>query len=127
MATPEERLKILRMLEEGKITADQAVKLMDALGPSPRAAVDHTQAHAARKTTRWFRVRVTEMATGKVLVDVRLPVTLVSAGAKLGAHFSPDVTGLDMETIMKLIHSGASGRVFEAEQRQNEKVEVFIE
>jgi len=34
----EERMMILRMLQEGKITADEAARLLDALGGQPRAA-----------------------------------------------------------------------------------------
>jgi hypothetical protein len=127
MPTHEERLKILRLLEEGKITADQAVKLMEAVGPSPKEPAEPGHAPYTRRNPRWFRIHVSEVRSGKVLVDVRLPLTLVSAGVKLGAHFSPDVTGLDMDEIMKLIHSGAIGRVFEAEQAQNERVEIYIE
>lgn len=130
MSTHEERLKILRMVEAGQITAEQAVKLMDALGRS--SVTDSEKRNSAspvegRRTSRWFRIRVTDMQTGKIRVDVRLPITLVSAGAKIGARFSPDVTGLNMDEMMELIQSGTTGRVFEVEQPQNEKVEIFIE
>ena len=134
MATSEERLKILKMIQEGKISAEEGVKLMEALEASGR--VDQ-QAQAGRaasaqpagsKGGRWFHVRVTDTNTGKTRVDVRLPVNLVNAGVKMGARFSPEVQGLDMEQLMQYIQSGETGQIVDVyDDEDGEHVEVFIE
>jgi len=59
---------------------------------------------------RWLRVRVTDTATGKTRVNVRLPVTLLNAGAKMGARFSPELGQEQMDEIMNAIKAGEIGR-----------------
>jgi len=137
MATSEERLKILKMIQEGKITAEEGVKLMEALESaerlnqqaSPGAVRTAGPAQAAGgKGGRWFHVRVTDTNTGKVRVNVRLPVNLVNAGVKMGARFSPEVQGLDMEQLMQYINSGETGQIVDVyDDEDGEHVEVFIE
>lgn len=97
MATEEERMKILKMIQEGKISAEQGVQLLEALDEGTRRAARSRSAPGAPppppppsgRGTRWFRVLVTDTNTGKNRVNVRLPIGLVSAGIKMGARFAP--------------------------------------
>ncbi|MCJ7622507.1 MAG: hypothetical protein MUO76_03315, partial [Anaerolineaceae bacterium] len=128
----EERLKILKLVQEKKITAREGVDLLDALGEDRRKISGKDEKRdirrAGRRGARWFRVRVTDQITGKILVDIRLPVNVVKAGSKLGARFSPELTGLDMKQLLEYVESGASGRIFElTHDTDHELVEVFIE
>lgn len=130
MATSEERIKILQMVQEGKITADQAAELLQVLedrGASPKAAPAPTVA-APGRAARWFRVRVTDTDTGKVRVNVRMPVGMLNAGMKLGMRFTPEVEGLDPEVLSQLIQSGEIGQIVDVvDEQDGEHVEVFIE
>ena len=131
MATSEERLRILHMIQEGKISADEGMKLLEALGQQnarpaaqARPAQDKTAPHGAR----WFRVRVTDTNSGKVRVNIRLPVSVVTTGFKLGARFSPEVEGMDMNQLMEAIHSGEMGQIVDVlDDKDGEHVEVFLE
>lgn len=132
MATSEERLRILRMIQEGKITAEEGIQLMDALEYSSQVsqpAVSEPPAGMPGKgAARWLRVRVTDTNTGKVRVNVRLPLNVVSAGLKMGAKFSPEVQGLDMEQLMTFVRSGETGQVVDVyDDEDGEHVEVFVE
>jgi hypothetical protein len=129
MVTSEERLKILKMVQEGKISAEEGINLMDALRDSTRPGEKKsTESKSGRKTARWFRVRVTDQVTGKIKVDIRLPVNVVKAGSKLGARFSPEMSGLDMNQVMQHVDSGTTGRIFDlTHDSDQELVEVFIE
>ncbi len=123
MSTSEERLKILRMVQEGKISAEEGIQLIETLDDSS-APVQPTP----RGGARWLRVRVTDTNTGKVRVNVRLPLTVVSAGLKMGAKFSPEVEGLDIEQLMTLVRSGETGQVVDVlDVEDGERVEVFVE
>ncbi len=129
MATVEERLKILRMIQDGKITAEEGAQLLSSL-ESRQAAGAETQraANAARGPSRWFRVRVTDTDTGKTHVNLRLPVSLLHAGIKMGARFSPEVEGLDVNQLIETINSGEVGKVVDVfDDEDGEHVEVFIE
>jgi hypothetical protein len=133
MTSPEERIKILSMLQDGVINADQAAKLLEALGstsfepkspPSP-ASVERT---GGGRPGKFFRVRVTDTDTGKTRVNVRLPVGLVGAGLKMGMKFSPEIEGIDPNIINEFLESGEIGQIVDVfDEEDGERVEVFIE
>jgi hypothetical protein len=132
MATSEERIKVLRMIQEGKVTASEGLKLLEALeegkkNPQGRSAVPE-KAIVQGPGARWFRVRVTDTNTGRVRVNIRLPITVVTTGFKLGARFSPEVEGLDMTMLMDSIRSGETGQIVDVyDEQDGEHVEVFLE
>ncbi len=133
MATVEERTKILKMIQEGKISAEQGVQLLDALDAGaqqrkPGIPTPPAPPAGAGRGSHWFRVLVTDTNTGKTRVNVRLPVGLVSAGMKMGARFSPQVEGLDPEQLMEFLNSGETGKIIDVvDEEDGEHVEVFIE
>jgi hypothetical protein len=129
MATAEERLKILRMIQDGKITAEEGAQLLSSLESGQAAGAETRRAaNAARGPSRWFRVRVTDTDTGKTHVNLRLPVSLLHAGIKMGARFSPEVEGLDVNQLIETINSGAVGKVVDVfDDEDGEHVEIFIE
>jgi hypothetical protein len=130
MVTSEERMKILKMIQEGTITAEQGMQLLESL-QEPKKSADTTfqpGPSGSGRVPRWFRVCVTDTTTGKVRVNVRLPVNVITAGAKMGARFSPEVQGLDMEELMNLIRSGEIGKIVDVyDDKDSEHVEVFLE
>jgi hypothetical protein len=129
MASSEERLKILKMIQEGKITAEEGMHLIDALDENPPAPEPASSPTGTRGTGgKWLRVMVTDTNTGKMRVNVRLPIAVVSAGMKMGAKFSPEVEGLDMTQLMGYIRSGETGKIVDVyDDQDGEHVEVYIE
>lgn len=127
MATTEERLKILKMIEEGKINAEDGAKLLAALA-EPRKAVTPPPINLGGTEARWFRVRVTDRNTGKPKVHVNIPVGLVNVGLRMGARFAPGVDQSQMQMVMEALKSGATGKVLEAtDEETGELVEIFVE
>jgi hypothetical protein len=128
-------MKILKMIQEGKISAEQGVQLLEALDEGARRAARSRSAPGAPpppapggRGTRWFRVQVTDTNTGKTRVNVRLPIGLVSAGLKMGARFAPQVEGLDAQELMQHLNSGETGKIVDVyDEEDGEHVEVFIE
>lgn len=126
MATTEERLQILKMIEEGKISAPEGAELLRALdkgskGPSPEPLKGASAA-------RWFRVRVTDMNTGRNKVNVNIPMGLVNVGIKMGARFAPGLESEQMEAIAEALRSGMVGKIVEAtDEEDGERVEIFVE
>ena len=123
----EERARILQMVSENKIDAQEAARLLSALSntsPGAESRVETVQAGQAK----WFRVRVTDMATGRTKVNVNLPLSLVKVGLRVGARFSPEVEDLDWDELMVAIQEGAAGKLVEVEDMEDgEKVEVYVE
>ncbi len=128
MATPEERMQILKMIEGKQITAEEGAKLLAALGEK-----DHNQSSTPKPSPatsgKWFRVRVTDLRTGRRKVNVNIPLGLVDVGLKMGAKFAPaGLEGFDVNQIMAAIKSGSEGKVVDVEDEEDgEHVEVFIE
>lgn len=123
MVTSEERMKILKMIEDGKITAEEGARLLAALSEKgqPRKS-------PPAGAGRWLRIRVTDVKTGKPRVNVQLPLSLVDAGLKIGAHFAPEVAGLDMNTIMEALRNEVSGKIIDVvDEEDGEHVEIMIE
>ena len=132
MTGNEERTRILKMIEEGKITAAEAAQLIEALDTQAQSNQAPTSTvsddGSAKKVGRWFHVRVKDLASGKVRVNVRLPLSLISTGIKIGAKFSPEVEKLDADQLMDFIKSGEIGPIADIEDVEDgEHVEVFIE
>jgi hypothetical protein len=130
MVTSEERMKILKMIQEGTLTAEQGMQLLESLQEPKKSADTAFQPNSSvpGRGPRWFRVCVTDTNTGKVRVNVRLPVNVITAGAKMGARFSPEVQGLDMEELMNLIRSGEIGKIVDVfDEKDGEHVEVYLE
>ena len=124
MATTEERMQILKMIQEGKIGADEGAKLLSALGDRKSTSRAATTPPAAR----WFRVRVTDLATGKNKVNVNIPMSLVNVGIKMGARFIPKDVDVDLEETIEQIRNGAQGKMIDAiNEEDGERVEIFIE
>jgi polyhydroxyalkanoate synthesis regulator phasin len=123
MATTEERMKILKMVEEGTITAEEAARLLTALARSDRRRPSGSQDEA-----RWLRVRVTDMESGKQSVNITLPMSLVNVGLRMGARFVPEMDGLQMEEIAQAVREGATGKIIDIDDLdEGQHVEVYLD
>ncbi|MCS6846416.1 MAG: hypothetical protein RMN52_01720 [Anaerolineae bacterium] len=135
MATTEERMKILKMVEEGKVSPEDGAKLLAALsesagnkaGSSAGASSGYANIRSAGGA-RWLRIRVTDIATGKQKVSVNLPIGLVSVGAKIAAKFAPEAESLEINQIVEAIKSGAQGKIIDVlDDEDGEHVEIYVE
>ncbi len=125
MATTEERLKILQMIQDGKVTAEDGAKLLAAL--SSGVAAGRTPARVP--DARYFRVRVTDSFSGKTKVSVNLPMSLVEAGLSIASNFIPEnVSEFDPAKITEAIRAGMTGKIVDVlDEEDGEHVEIFIE
>ena len=126
MASSEERMKILKMIEEGKLSAEEGTKLLAALsGPRPPVP---PRAPGMPGAPRWLRIRVTDVRTGRSKASVQIPLALVDAGMKIGAHYAPEVEGVNMSNVMEAIRSGVTGKIIDVtDEEDGEHVEIYVE
>jgi hypothetical protein len=123
MATTEERIKILKMIDDGKITAEEGAKLLAALSESRKSTRKPSLRGAAG--ARWLRVRVTDMATGKSKATVNLPLGLVDAGLNIASQYAP---GIAFDELIEAINAGAEGKIIDVvDEEDGEHVEIFID
>jgi hypothetical protein len=86
----EDRKRILAMLGEGKITADEAERLLDAMGRTPGAEPSTTRP-GSNGAPKYFRVVVdaNDAKDGPAKVNVRIPMQLLRAGVRLSSMIPP--------------------------------------
>lgn len=118
-------MKILKMIEEGKLSAEEGTKLLSALSvkrPLP------PRAPGMPGGAKWLRIRVTDTRSGRSKASVQIPLALVDAGLKIGAHFAPEVEGVDMSNVMEALRSGVTGKIIDVtDDEDGEHVEIYIE
>ena len=129
MATTEERMRILKMIDEGKITAEDGAKLLSALSDSRnRSTAMSPGAGRMPGNARWLRVKVTDVRSGRAKATVQIPISLMEAGMKIGAHFAPEVDGVDMDQLMDALKSGTMGKIVDViDEEDGEHVEIYVE
>jgi len=111
-----EREQILKMLEEGKITAEEAMKLLDT--------VEHQGAAQPPRKSKFIRISISGDDGEKV--NVNLPVGLAKLALRVASNFEPRVKDLDIDSIIDEVESGVEGRLVEIADGEN-KVEIVIE
>jgi hypothetical protein len=121
MTTSEERIKILQMIQDGKISAEDGAKLLSALNESGSGK----RLVGRPVDSRTIRIRVTDQFTGKTKVSVNLPMGLVDAGLNIASTFVPDMR---LEDISAAIRDGLTGKIIDVmDEEDGEHVEIFIE
>jgi hypothetical protein len=130
VATETEKLKILQMIQSGKITTDQGIELLNACSTSEVNTAELNAASSGGRTpsAHWVRVIVTDMTSGKRRVNVRMPAGLVNTGTKFGARLSIDRQNLDPAILRESIRSGKIGKILDvADDDEQERVEIYLE
>jgi hypothetical protein len=82
----EERKKVLEMLAAGKITADEAERLLDKLAgnaSNATASAETPSASAASGSAKPKYLRIVVDQPGREQVNVRVPLSLVRSGRSL--------------------------------------------
>jgi hypothetical protein len=89
----EHRRRILQMLSECKINADQAERLIAALEREPAAAAGPDAPSRPRNAPKYLRVVVDtddhRHGDGPTKVNIRVPMQLLRAGVRLSALIPP--------------------------------------
>ena len=141
--TENERLRILQLLEQKRITAAEAADLLAALDDRGRDSerrvergrwVRHERGRWIREEIgpppsrgRWFRVRVTDQRTGRVRSNVSVPIGMVGFGLGFARRFRrmPGVEHVD--DLFEALRSGRRGVIFDVANENAERVEIFID
>lgn len=124
MTTSDERLKILKMIDEGKISAEEGSKLLAALSES-RQPGRKPSVRSTPMAGRWLRVRVTDMHSGKAKATVNLPLRLVDAGLNIASQYAP---GVAFDELIEAVNAGAEGKIIDVvDEEDGEHIEIYIE
>ena len=124
----EDVLRVLKMIEEGKIDAEKGAQLIEALNGKNEGSNLEKKPTATDET--FFRVRVDSKTGDKV--NVNIPLKLIkSVIGSFGGKFPIKAQGyegaIDMEIIKHALDNDITGRIVDVESANGDKVEVYIE
>jgi hypothetical protein len=129
-----DRLRILELLEQQKITAAEAAELLAALGDRGRDVRRRERYKwlaedlaPATDRARWFRVRVTDQRSGQMRTNVSVPIGMVGFGLGFARRFRniPGVAHVD--DLFEAVRNGRRGTIFDVSNEGGERVEIFID
>lgn len=101
MSTNNERIRILTLVQNGQMELQEATKLLYEM-ESNNPTLEPNYAAAEQKSNRVLRILKKDMHTGKINMDLSIPVNLLEAGRRIGARYSPELVGLTKDEIREL-------------------------
>ena len=133
----DEKLRILQMVEEGKLTAEQAVKLMSALEESaPAERFEDTLEPSAGRGSDAYEdkmLRVIVDSTQGDKVNVQLPVKIIRQVLKVTGKLpikGEDLKDIDLEaltaSILECLDNETLGDIVTVDAADGSTVRVFI-
>jgi len=120
-----EKLSILKMIEEGRVTAEEGLRLLEALDTPRRGP--------ARPAARRLRVRVSELGTGRTRAQVNIPLDLVDLGLRWAARsvnrrIRIGEIEIDPKRLSAAVRRGDVGRLLDyTDDDENARVEIILE
>ncbi|HLS52681.1 MAG TPA: hypothetical protein VK031_01795 [Tissierellaceae bacterium] len=119
-----EKLQILNMVSEGKISAEEGMELLSALDEPKQDGRD-------RQKRRSLRVKI-HGPSEDAKVNATIPISLIRLGFKLASKLSPEfreagLAEIDLEEIIEAIDDGAVGTIVEVDADDGTKIEVIAE
>jgi len=117
----DERDRVLKMLEDKKITAEEAAKLLDAINRS----------EGGGRRNRFLKVRVYDRGSDRAKVNVTLPIGLV----RWGMNFIPEEARakieeqeIDLKMVTEALEKGITGKIVDVnDDEKGHHVEVWLE
>ena len=127
----EEKKRIINMVAEGKISAEEAARLLEALNPKL------VNSRMGRK----LHILITQEGSEKPKLNLSIPVKLVQIGVKFipknanfDAHLEStnfDFSSINWKEIMDMVSSGEVGDLFNMEVEEDDKppttIRIYVE
>lgn len=123
----EERMQVLEMVEEGKLSTEEALELLDAL-----EVYYQEEDVPPKKDAKWLKVLVKTM-DDKPKVNVKIPISFVNVGLKLAQKFDPKMKEAGLEDInfkeiVEAVKNGAEGKLVDVvDEEKQTRVKVYVE
>jgi len=111
--------KILALVAEGKLTAQEADEILAAM--ATREADKPSAAHAPEARTTHLRIEVTD--GGRHVVNLRVPLNI----AGWASNFLPGLSDQDSDRIRGAVASGARGTILDITDNDGSRVLITSE
>lgn len=130
----EDKKRILKMIEDGIITAEEGMKLLTALDGDGKHESNEKYENEDEffklpknnELGKMFYIRVKSHDGSKVRVNIPIDFIKIMGSSAIGCEAQLNKYDVDMEKIIKAIDSGFIGRIVEVETEEGDKVIVEI-
>lgn len=119
--------RVLRMVADGSLTADDAAPLLDALDTEAPDPIDPTPPTGGSATSpgggpgRAIRIEVTE--SGRQVVNLRVPLALGRAALRR----VPGLSDATAERVREAVEAGVTGEILTVADGPGDAVRIVIE
>lgn len=145
------RIEILQRLAAGEITVDEATRLLQQAAeapaqempaveqpvaerpaepapPSEPAQPERLEKRKAGGRARWLRIRVGKVGSEKDHVRINIPLGLVNAGVRLGAHFGNQKWVEAWDEMLESLERGETATLIEVDdERDGDRVRIYVD
>ena len=136
----EEVMKVLEMLQQGLVTAEQAAQLIEAMETPVKeeSVMDSGTDSPVAGQKKKHRLRIVVTSPKGDNVNIKIPTRLVTAGVKIGKYFSKGKDGsdnamkdLDWEelstAVKQMIEDNEEGEIMDIVSEKGENVKIWLE
>jgi hypothetical protein len=121
--------RVLKLVAEGRLTAEEAAPILEALerssatglGASDGSAATSEPSGAPSGSPRFARVEVRE--SGRRIVDLRVPISL----GRFALSRVPGLSSQQIAEVEQAVVSGARGPILDVEDRDGDGVRIVLE
>ena len=119
--------RVLQLVAEGRLTAEEAAPLLDALeaaqAPPPSAPAAPGEPGSGSDDTPASEVRIEVSDAGRKVINLRVPLAI----GRTAINGVPGLSEATAEQIRQAINAGVKGPVLDIEDDQGDGVRVVIE
>jgi hypothetical protein len=132
----EDKKRILKMVEEGKISSEEGIRLLEALEISDikeekintNVSIDNDFFKIDKSKSKEKMIYIRVISSDGEKVKVNVPVTflkIVGGGLGIGNN-SLDKHNIDLEKIFEAVENGFEGKIMEVDSNDGDKVLIEI-
>lgn len=128
----DEQLRILKMIEEGTITAEQGAELMSAMNTDPQKLQTATPKSRSSYDKKMFRILVSSTSGDKV--KIQFPVGAIKKILKVTGKLpipEKDLKGIDLTSMMDAVSECLDGEIegdfVNVEAADGTNVHIFVD
>jgi len=120
----EERMKILELLTKGLITADDAEKLLSALGNNEAEII--SEVATKKNQFRMLKINVDSEDGDQVRIQLPIEFAKLLKSKKFNIDSLEDID-LDVDALIEMINSGAIGELVNIKSADGDIVKIVVE
>lgn len=125
MPLHEERMRILREVQDAKLTKPEATRQLQNLAlrhqsePELNQMLPELRNAPGLMNPRMIRIRKRKLDSGELIYELLFQASLLEAAKRIGARFSPSLDRLDHKEFSHLLLTHVPGLLFEDEDKLN--------